>query len=187
MSPPELHHPVFVATGPLHGGKTTFVSGLIERLRDEGIPVGGFICEGTFRENKRSSFTLVDLENGEKTELASAEHDRWPIRLGRYCFNPEAFAKGEQIIRKAVAGGAEVVIIDEIGPLELNGEGWSHILESLEGSGAPVQVWVVRQQILEQVLERWQIPYSNVFPAVPGKQEAMFNKIMDHVRNHDLR
>jgi nucleoside-triphosphatase THEP1 len=50
------------------------------------------------------------------------------------------------------------MVIDEVGPMELEGSGWLESLESLQTSSIPVQLWNVREPLIAEVAEKWDIP-----------------------------
>ncbi len=49
------------------------------------------------------------------------------------------------------------MIVDEIGPLELQGGGWAPVVHPLLESYAGRLLLVVRPDILQQVLQEWEI------------------------------
>ena len=132
MKPSEPHHNIFIVTGKVHSGKTTFLSRLTDRLRMEHIAMAGFLSHGAFSENRRSSFTLVNIQNGAQILLATIEKCEGWIPFGSFFFNPEALREGEKIIRKGLDQRTDLVVLDELGPFELEGGGWTGILELLE-------------------------------------------------------
>ena len=53
------------------------------------------------------------------------------IRFGRYCFNPEAFEQGNVQLEQMVEKNPDLVLLDEIGPLELQNLGWAPAIDLL--------------------------------------------------------
>jgi len=175
-----------VVTGGVQRGKTTYLSGLVRHLHKEHISTAGFLSEGTFSGNQRSAFTLVNVENGEKLDLASVEEKEGWVCFGRFFFNPEALAEGERIIRKGMEQKADLVVLDEVGPFELNGGVWSDILDQLCNAHSIAQIWVVRDRVLKEVMKRWNIPLENVTEIGPGSLEKLIHKIIAYVRNDEI-
>ena len=178
MRPSDKHHQILVISGPVHGGKTTFVSMLADMLKDHGIEPCGFICKGRFTGGERSAFTLVDLEDGSEIAFATTRKRPGWERFRRFYINPEALAKGERIARKAVREGSDLLVVDEVGPLELEGGGWSGILEMLAVERNLMQIWVARQQIVDALRQRWRIPGENIFRLEKGREEELTDAIM---------
>lgn len=148
--------------------------------------MSGFLSEGKFSGERRSSFTLVSVQNGETLSLATIEKKEGWIRFGRFWFNPEALDEGERIISQGLEQGTEVVILDEVGPFELEGGGWSRVVSLLEKEYKVVQIWVVRERILEDVLKRWSIPAGQVTGIGAGNEEKIIKSIISYVRNDEI-
>ena len=68
-----------------------------------------------------------------------------------------AFKQGKEWIRECLKQEAQVLVIDEVGPMELEGSGWSVLLDELVKETVPVQLWSVRENILQEVMQRWNI------------------------------
>lgn len=118
---------VYVFTGPPGCGKTTAVKTIAERLRASGIPVGGMITSEVRSGGNRIGFELRDLDTGESALLARVG-DGMP-RVGRYVvFISNLESIGVGAITRAVERGW-LVVIDEVGPMELMSRGF---IESVE-------------------------------------------------------
>jgi nucleoside-triphosphatase THEP1 len=72
-----------------------------------------------------------DLWTGEEMAKEPAVDGEPVIEVGRFRFRAAAFAWAGQRIATAVAAGADLVIIDEVGPLELRGAGLAAALDAL--------------------------------------------------------
>ncbi len=59
---------------------------------------------------------------------------------------------------------ADIVVIDEVGPMELEGSGWSESLDSLQNVSVPVQLWSVRETLSGEVMKHWDIPSDHLLP-----------------------
>ena len=57
---------VFIVTGSIRGGKTTFVRKLIELLRSYNIKVGGILSERVMDGSKTIGYDLVNIDTGKK-------------------------------------------------------------------------------------------------------------------------
>ncbi len=154
---------IFVLTGPVQGGKTTLVSEKTSLLREKGVKVMGFLCPGSFSEDLRSAFSLVDLETGRRVPMGDVKEQKGWVKFRRFYFNPEAFVQGELWIKSCLKRDPDLLVIDEVGPMELEGKGWSTTLDTLAQNSSITQLWIVRQQILPDVIQRWIIPEDHVF------------------------
>lgn len=108
-----------LVTGLPGCGKSTLVNRLVENARQRGIKVGG-ISTPEFRlsTGKRGGFLIQNMATGEEQIMASVELSS-PVSVGRYGVNLEAIRDvGVTAINSAVAE-ADLVVIDEIGKMEL--------------------------------------------------------------------
>jgi len=109
---------VWVITGPPAVGKSTTVSRVVLRLKSAGIIVGGCVTSEKRAEGARVGFEIRDLTNGTHGELASVTSVLGP-KVGKYRVNLKDLAAiGAKGLFDAAAS-SEVIIIDEVGPMEL--------------------------------------------------------------------
>ncbi|NLO77235.1 MAG: DUF2478 domain-containing protein [Methanomicrobiales archaeon] len=150
--------PVFLITGERGEGKTTTLGRVIERLKDERVAISGIITLGTVKDGLRNSFTVVNVATNVGVQLCSRETGTNGKRCGEFLFNTEGLEHGFQALSLESAKGAELIVIDEVGHLELRGEGWSACIDRLttEIDKIPM-VWVVRKYSLSQVIARWRL------------------------------
>ncbi|NMC40139.1 MAG: hypothetical protein GYA43_03040 [Bacteroidales bacterium] len=152
----EKRPAVFIVTGDVHQGKTTFAGKVAGLLREKGIKTGGFLATAINENFERTGFNLVSLSDGFSITICSRKPDENALRHGHYYFNPEAIDRGEEILQKA-AKESDVIFIDEIGALELNGKGWNNALEQLCRNNVSPQVWVVRKSLVKKASRRWHV------------------------------
>ncbi len=105
-------------TGRPGVGKTTLVSKVFKGLREKGISAGGMITYEVRERGVRTGFIVEDLKTGLKGVMASVSQSPGP-RVGKYVVNVEEIDRvGVNAVENSLACD-EVVIIDEIGPMEL--------------------------------------------------------------------
>lgn len=105
---------VFLITGHPGCGKTTLVRRLVEEL---GVSAGGFYTQEIRTRGRREGFGLTTLD-GQTATLASVHIAGGP-RVSRYGVNPAAMDEvAAPAIERAIAE-AQLIVIDEIGKMEL--------------------------------------------------------------------
>ncbi len=96
-------------------GKTTLIKKLIER---SSVPCRGFYTEEMREGGHRTGFLLRTL-GGAETVLASV-FVKSSRKVGKYGVDLEAFERvGLPPLKEAASGGKELIIVDEIGKMEL--------------------------------------------------------------------
>jgi nucleoside-triphosphatase len=111
---------IFV-TGRPGVGKTTLVFKVSNSLKERGVKVGGIVTLEVRSGGVRAGFKIVDLESGAEAQLASVSSKAGP-RVGKYLVhveNLDTFAVGS--IDRALER-CDLVVIDEIGPMELKSQ-----------------------------------------------------------------
>ncbi|BCU67029.1 hypothetical protein HS7_04660 [Sulfolobales archaeon HS-7] len=103
-------------TGRPGVGKTTIILKVIELLNKERIRVGGFVCPEIRSFRRREGFKIIDVMTNEQEWLARVGNGK--NSYGRYIINEKAGEVGFNAVRRAIDDSA-VIIIDEIGPMEL--------------------------------------------------------------------
>lgn len=122
----------FFLTGRPGVGKTTVLLRIVERLKKRGLKVGGLVSREVREDGSRVGFKVIDLEDGREGWLA---HIRQPVgpRIGKYrvCMR-DLESIGVEAILKAIRE-ADVVVIDEVGPMELFSQSFKRaVSEALE-------------------------------------------------------
>jgi nucleoside-triphosphatase len=150
----------WLLTGPPGIGKSTVVSKVIYLVRSKGYGVGGCLTRERRKGRERVGFTIIDLMSGLEGPLASSESSLGP-RVGRYRVNVKGLAElGATALRRA-ADGAEVIVIDEVGPMELTSPEFKKAAEACFHSGRP---------LLAVVHDKMKDPLIDMIRALPGKE-----------------
>ena len=177
MNAPPLQRGIHLLAGPVQGGKTTFAGRLAGMLEARDTPAGGFLCPGWFSEGVRAGFHLVNIRTGERLILAGTRQRAGWIPFRRFWFHPEAFRAGEQWIREAVDSRPSLLVVDEVGPMEMEGGGWSGLLDELTGKREILQLWIVRLPLAEEVAVRWGISRKRIIRTGRETPESLSERI----------
>jgi nucleoside-triphosphatase THEP1 len=137
---------VIIITGAVGTGKTTICEKVIKLVRSSGYSCGGILTHKAAHE----SLIALDIRSGERVILASTDSSFDGPRTPRYSFNPEAIEFGIKAINRAV--DSDVLIIDELGYLELAGEGFARSLELVKTGRVKNSILVIRKELLPDFL-----------------------------------
>ncbi len=91
-------------------------------------------------------------------DMEAEAGEREVLSVGKFVFSKKKFDKAIQIIRDAIHREGWLVI-DEIGPMELRGEGFCGVLKEVLASGNEKQkiLLVIREGLVDKTKEFFQI------------------------------
>lgn len=111
----------------------------------------GFLSEAVFTGKDRTGYDLLDLREDRSIPLLRiAGEEEWQ-RIGSYFFVSSGIEKAEKIILRS--GEAQICVVDEVGPLELEGRGFWPALERVLLPPSTNFLIVVRETILEKFMD----------------------------------
>jgi len=137
---------VIIITGAVGIGKTTVCEKVIKILRSSGYSCGGILTH----KAADKSLIALDIQTGAEEILASTDNTFDGPRTPRYTFNPETIKFGIRTINKAI--DSDVLIIDELGHLELDGEGFVESLKLVKTGRVKNSILVIREDLLPAFL-----------------------------------
>jgi nucleoside-triphosphatase THEP1 len=154
---PQTISRVIIMSGGQGEGKTTLLATIIRTMRKEGIVVGGICAPVVYVQGKRIGYDIEDIRTGVTTPLCRIAVETTLPDVGSFSFLPDGLSAGRRALEPDTEHMPEVLIIDEVGPLELGGKGWADQLEKTLRSFPGTVILVVRTGLVPQVLDRWQI------------------------------
>ncbi len=148
----QTRTPVLI-TGEIGAGKTRTAELIAAELVKRRIPVGGVLSPRIMRGDETVGYTVRDLSTGEERPFAGREPPGVPV--GRFFVSEGGLEFARGAITRA-ARNARVVIIDEVGRLELAGTGLADAVRiALAGHALPVLL--VRTDFLAAVREAFSL------------------------------
>ena len=154
---------------------------LADRLKTHGIAVAGIACPGMWEKGRRSGFALLELDTGNKMPLARRVDGLRPVP---FLFDARGLEKGDLALSEKRCKNAGVVVIDEVGKIELAGGGWAGALERLLALDGPVLLWVVRTRLVDQVKSRFGVqPEVFTFHEKISKIEKRIEQLVGNSRD----
>ncbi len=151
-------------TGSPGTGKTSVLLKIIEVLKARDYSVGGMVSREVRTRGARVGFEILDLSNSRRGWLAHVNQKHGP-RIGKYRVNLEDLNSiGAEAIANAVKN-ADVVAIDEIGPMELYSERFKKAVKrAIESRKLVIGTihWKVRGRLIGEVRGREDAEIFNV-------------------------
>lgn len=152
---------IYLLTGPIRTGKTTRLATWLEGRDAAGILTPD--REGIRWMKLLSQNLWVPFEVETETDLPI-------IEIGRFRFFAEAFTQAKTELQQAIDRQAPWIVVDELGKLEVKGKGLEPAITMLiEAAHSGIYtgnlLFVVREELLETVLDKWNIfSWSNWSP-----------------------
>jgi len=165
--------------GKKHSGKTTTAQELAEKLKAAGFTAAGFLAPSIYNGNGLQGFEIVDLQTNSRAHLAvlkeggqkgcSFDFLKVGLELGKKALEPEKVKN------------ADLVIVDEFGPLELAGQGWRESVDSLIKQTNVSVLFIVREELAEPVRDL----YERLCPLVLETADSdSIMKIIDILKDY---
>lgn len=141
---------IVILTGAPGTGKTTTCGELLRSARELGLDCAGILCPARVDDRVKVGIDVVDARTLQRRRLADVDELPGRLRAGPYRFDEAAVAWG--VARLGAACPCDVLIVDEIGPMEMDrGEGWVNALDILRVGDYRVAVAVVRPSLVDVV------------------------------------
>lgn len=148
---------IYLLSAPIQSGKTTSLINWSAARKD----VYGILTPVI--NGKR---IFMNAQTGEQFAMEAGGEEEILV-VGRFSFSRAGFDKAIQIIRDAI-NNKGWLLIDEIGPLELKGEGFCEVLKEVLAAKQEKILLVVREGITEQVKDAFELTHIKCISSVSG-------------------
>ncbi len=170
-------------TGMPGVGKTQALLKIIGALEKSGYIVEGMITKPITKKKTRVGFYVADWQTGEKEVFAHIDFET-KEKVGDYGVDLDALEKiGVPAIEKAITDDeVDVIVIDEIGKMEMLSEKFCEIVTEALDSDKPIMVTLhkkSRTPLLQDVRRRDDIRILEVTPVNRNLLPYKIEKIME--------
>ncbi len=168
-----------VITGPPGSGKTTAVVRVAEILASKGVEVGGFYTREVREGRVRKGFEIVTIPAGETAWLAlRGGVSRY--RIGPYAVFPENLERVGLPTLESAAGEGKVLLVDEVGPMELLSERFVRAVENVIGS-VRASAFTVHYRARHPLIERLRSAATLIEVVRFGTSRQVAEKVASHL------
>jgi nucleoside-triphosphatase THEP1 len=142
-------------TGPVGVGKTTVAGRVVGLAQRSGLACGGLLAPAMLnRCGQKAGIWGVDIAGGARRVLARTDQTLGGPVVGPYSFDANALAWAVSVLEEA-AGACDLLVVDEIGKLELwQAAGLAPILPRLTSGDVRRSLVVVRDSLLAELQAR---------------------------------
>lgn len=146
---------VFIISGAIGHGKTSWLLKIIQTLKTNEISVGGFYSPRIAENSVTIGYDIVDIISGKREIYLRRADESYLERIGPFCIFPSGIEFGLNAFKSSRNMNSKVVVIDEIGLLEIENKGWASCLLDLVTKSNSYIILSVRDSFIDQVIEKW--------------------------------
>lgn len=154
---------IFIITGEIDQGKTTFVRELIRIFKEKNIRVGGIYSAKIIENKTIIGYDVVDIKTGDNTPFLRVTNQENLDKIGKYSIFPEGLQKGIDSLKVSNCIDNQITVIDEVGFLELENRGWSDSIHNLIKSSDTNLILVIRENFTEKLIQKLNIKPTSVY------------------------
>ena len=197
-----MFNKVFIITGSKGRGKTTLVKAVINRLGNQGITAAGILAPELVEKGERIGYYVHNIVTGEEVVLCrrsdgmpdapTTNNDQEALTVmgsgarRPFVFIQEAIELGESALHIQQHDNSSkpcIVVVDELGPFELDGKCWATAMDRLTGTWTGPMLWVVRQSLINEMLKRWPARQHMIFSIDKDTAEDVSREIIRHCKH----
>jgi len=174
---------IFIISGAMGEGKTTFTRNLAKFLKEHNIQAEGLLSERIMDGSKTTGYDILDIMSGNKKVFLRENEKCGDNTIGKFYICNEGLETGRKILNSFILKKTGIVIIDEVGQLEIRGGGWYDCLNELLDKSQNHILITVRDKYVDEVKQKWNIPDAVILNvAITSLQEAG-SIILQAIRN----
>ncbi len=149
---------VFILTGKIHEGKTTLASNIAKEAIDAGLKVGGILARAEMEKGENIAYYVEDLKTHQREKLITKEPvTEYYDRFWSYYFLKDGMKLSLKCLSPRYLRDRDIVIIDEIGAMELEDRGYSKQLSKILNSDISIVILIIREQFIDAVSRKFSL------------------------------
>lgn len=152
---------ITIITGEIHQGKTKLMKALYNKMRlaVEDYDGDGFLAVKVVEDDQVVGYDYYRLSNGVTGTLSRKYlEEEEAFTFGPYSFSQEGFSHMTKVMEHLLEEVESDLYLDEIGPIELSGAGFSPLLQKMiEREGAGDIYITVRKAFVDSVINKFKI------------------------------
>ncbi len=160
---------IYILTGERNSGKTSLLKELLRKKEN---------CFGILQVTINKKRFLYNISNKKYYALEIEENSDATSSVGRFHFSKSAFIRANNEILSGVRKSHELIIIDEVGPLELQEGGHYDLITKLLKLNADQKLlFVIRANLIDLIIQKLKIE-----PIVIFRMPLSSDELISHLR-----
>ena len=181
---PLLERQVVIVTGTIGEGKTAWLAKLSGLLREKGVRVGGILALRIIEDGVTTGYDISDISTGDRTPFLRHTGSE-TMGVERFTMTDAGFIAGRNTLDPSNNRGNDVVIVDEVGPLELSGRGWSEVVVGLLHDTRAIMIIAVRKTLTMAVIEHFGMEGALILDVAGANVVSFADDIAGKIHNHN--
>jgi nucleoside-triphosphatase THEP1 len=173
---------IVILTGERGVGKSTVCRETVARAQARGYACGGILT----LSRPNGARDVLDVRSGKSRRLTLRTGASAAVVQGRFRFDPETLAWGNDVLACAVP--CHLLVVDELGPLEIEcGQGWPRAFDVLRGAEFALALAVVRPELSAQARRRLPIEATMILTVTVDNRDRLPDALLGRLeRELDL-
>jgi len=154
---------VFIISGTVGEGKTTFIKKLSETFKTDNISFGGILSQRVMANSQTTGYDVVNIEIEDKEVFLRRTEEDSMEKIGIFSIYPEGIKFGTRILLRSRELRKKIIVIDEVGKLELGNKGWASCIKDLKDASENHLLIAVRDSLIDEVISKWQFKHYFIY------------------------
>jgi nucleoside-triphosphatase THEP1 len=173
---------IFILSGKQNSGKSTILYQVITGLQERGFQIAGIQAPAIMRNGRKIGFSVQNVRTGEKALLCKRRTESISSLPQSFDFYEDGLNLGRDALSPKAINDADIIIIDEVGPIELKGECWAEAIEQFLSTSEKPMLWVVRKGLVDKVCMHFGVMNRYVFDVEFHNTESIVSEIIKYIK-----
>ena len=167
---------VIIVKGEKNEGKTKFIKELITSLKHKKIDIGGIISEKVIENEIITGYDIVNINNSEKMIFLRKGDFKGCNKIRKFSIFKEGISFGNNTITNTLENN-QVIIIDEVGQLELDNKGWNDAITDILSGSTKILIISVRSEFTDSIISKYRLTNHTIYDISEHSNKDIINKI----------
>jgi len=173
---------IIIITGHIGQGKTTQVQKLVQSLMMENVPVAGIFSPRIMANDTTIGYDIIDAATFKRAHLLIKSDEPGKEKIGQYAILADGYRTGTDALKRSTREEFKVIVIDEIGQLELDNKGWAGNLDHIFNTTKSNLILAIRENFTEQVIQKWRLKNYILFHLSDSDDQMIRNYLIQSLK-----